>query len=109
MVSALTGFVLVWSTPAVFRIEGLSKCGLNVGTFDGKVMPFWRDSAARAVKKPTGGLCSVVLDESRVGGVPSGAFVLVVNLGLPGAIASPVAIASTGLCCSCGTWGARGS
>ena len=25
MVSALTGFVLVWSTPAVFRIEGLSK------------------------------------------------------------------------------------
>lgn len=88
MVSALTGFVLVWSTPAVFLIEGLSRCGLNVGTFDGKVVLLWRVSAARAVKKPIGGMCSVALDESRVGGVPSGAFVLFIGLGLPGAISS---------------------
>ena len=29
-----TGIVLLWSTPAVLRIEGLSACGSNLGIFD---------------------------------------------------------------------------
>jgi hypothetical protein len=30
-----TGMVLLWSMPAVLRIEGLSACGSNLGMFDG--------------------------------------------------------------------------
>lgn len=53
--SLLTGLVLVWSTPTVLRIEGLSRCGLKRGALMDGLGPAWRDSAARAVKKPTGG------------------------------------------------------
>ena len=67
-VSLFTGFVFVWSMPAVFLMEGLSRCGLNRGTFDGTAVAFWRVSAARAVKKPTRGSCSVASDEL-IGGV----------------------------------------
>ena len=52
--SRLIGLLLVWSTPAVFRIEGLSRCGLKVGALIEGPWAFWRASAARAVKNPTG-------------------------------------------------------
>lgn len=64
------GFVFVWSIPAVLRIEGLSRCGLNDGAGNVELpWAFWRDSAARAVKKPTGGSCvDEELDDSMFGG-----------------------------------------
>ena len=62
--SRLTGFVFVWSTPAVLRIEGLSRWGLNAGALTAADGVSWASklSAARAVKKPTGGSC--VAEES---------------------------------------------
>lgn len=62
--SRLMGLLLVWSTPAVFRIEGLSRCGLKVGALIEGPWAFWRASAARAVKNPTGASLSGGLIES---------------------------------------------
>ena len=61
------GLVLEWSTPAVLRMEGLSRCGLKAVALMAEVGPLWRDSAARAVKKPTGGSASDVFEEWRLG------------------------------------------
>ena len=44
-----TGFVLVWSIPAVLRIEGLSEWGLKEGAFGGTPGEFWIAVAARAL------------------------------------------------------------
>lgn len=62
--SRLMGLLLVWSTPAVFRMEGLSRCGLKVGALIKGPWAFWRASAARAVKNPTGASPSGGLTES---------------------------------------------
>ena len=49
MRSLFTGLVFVWSIPAVLRMEGLSRRGLNAGALSGAWAAFWRVSAARAV------------------------------------------------------------
>lgn len=64
-----TGFVLEWSTPAVLRMEGLSRCGLKEGTFKSIPEGFWTVSATRAVKNPIGGSWLAIL-ELPEGGVP---------------------------------------
>lgn len=50
-----TGFVFVWSTPAVLRMDGLSRRGLNEGAVAIGPVAFRMVSAARAVKNPIGG------------------------------------------------------
>lgn len=67
MMSFPTGFVLEWSTPAVLRMEGLSRCGLKEDTSRGIPDEFWTVSATRAVKNPTGGLWLTVLEIPRGG------------------------------------------
>ena len=56
-------------------MEGLSRWGLNKGMLGGIAVAFWRVSAARAVKKPTGCSCSTDPDEL-FGGVLPGIFSL---------------------------------
>ena len=57
-ISLLIGLVFEWSIPAVLRIEGLSRWGLND---DAAIVVFgWAFrsvSASRAVKNPMGGSC----------------------------------------------------
>lgn len=50
-------------------MEGLSRCGLKVGTFTGIPEEFWTVSATRAVKNPIGGSWLAIMELSE-GGVP---------------------------------------
>ena len=48
-------------------MEGLSRWGLKAGALMAEVGPVWRDSAARAVKKPMGGSEEDGFEEWRLG------------------------------------------
>ncbi len=51
----MMGLVLVWSTPGVLRMEGLSEWGLKRVALERRVLVVWTVAAARPVTNAIGG------------------------------------------------------